>query len=422
MMSLVSAIHGNTATSGKKFVITISGGGVSSFSQLIGQAGASNTILELNCPYSMEASEQFLGGNEIKQHVSAEVADAFALTSLNRARELYVLSKSRVEELEGIDKCYGVGVTCALASKTWKKGNHRCYITILSSNSKHTVYVNLFKGTEDAPFRTRNQEDELIGSIIIKTIAWALNIIELSDIVAKPIYDSKDTVNIKSENFYYADVISDFIRPTENQEKINNILWFPSGKMLINVPIHKLNKLVLVPGSFNPLHDGHKFLLEEGKKLANCIYELCVFNVDKPPLDKREIMKRLAQFDCPVILTNTPTFVEKAKMFPGVSYSIGIDTALRLIDTHYSNGDDILMIKNLMKMGFASTEFFVASRTLSACNLGDRFGLNQILEPADLVTLPLIMDKINPLIREMFKEIVDNIHKDVSSSVIRNGN
>ena len=76
----------------------------------------------------------------------------------------------------------------------------------------------------------------------------------------------------------------------------------------------------------------------------------------------------------------------------------------------------------LMKMGFVSTEFFVASRTLSACNLGDRFGLNQILEPADLVTLPLIMDKINPLIREMFKEIVDNIHKDVSSSVIRNGN
>ena len=419
MESLVSAIHGNTATSGKKFVITISGGGVFSFSQLIGQAGASNTVLELNCPYSMEASEQFLGGNEIKQHVSAEVADAFALTSLNRARELYVLSKSRVEELDGIDKCYGVGVTCALASKTWKRGDHRCYITILSSNSKHSVYVNLFKGTEDAPFRTRKQEDELIGSIIIKTIAWALNIIELSDIVADPIYDSKDTVNLKSENFYYADIIDDFVRPTENQEKINNILRLPSGKMMINVPIHKLPNIVMVPGSFNPLHDGHKFLLEEGKKLANGIYELCVFNVDKPPLDKREIMRRLTQFDCPIILTNTPTFVEKTKMFPGVSYSIGIDTALRLIDPIYSNDNSTVMIKNLMKMGFASTEFFIASRTLSACNLGDRFGLNQILDPTDLVTLPLIMDKINPLIREMFKEIVDNVHKDVSSSALR---
>jgi hypothetical protein len=425
MESLVQAIHGNTAVTGKKFVITISGGGVSSFSQLIGQAGASNTVLELNCPYSMEASEQFLGGNKIKQHVSTEVADAFALTSLNRARELYVLSKSTIEELEGIDKCYGVGVTCALASKTWKRGDHRCYITILSSTSKHTVYINLFKGTEDAPFRTRNQEDELIGSIIIKTIAWALNIIELSDIVVKPIYDSKDTINLKSENFYCVDIINDFVRPTENQEKINNILWFPSGKMLINVPIHKLNKLVLVPGSFNPLHDGHKFLLEEGKKLANTvngIYELCVYNVDKPPLERREIMKRLAQFDCPVILTNTPTFVEKAEIFPGVSYSIGIDTALRLIDPIYSNGDDIQMIKNLLKMQFASTEFFIASRTLSACNLGDRFGLDKILEPNDLVTLSFIMDKIDPLIREIFKEILDNIHKDVSSSVIRNGN
>ena len=63
MESLVQAIHGNTAVTGKKFVITISGGGVSSFSQLIGQPGASSTVLEANCPYSMEASEQFLGGN-----------------------------------------------------------------------------------------------------------------------------------------------------------------------------------------------------------------------------------------------------------------------------------------------------------------------------------------------------------------------
>jgi cytidyltransferase-like protein len=439
MESLVQAIHEHTAITGNKFVITISGGGISSFSQLIGQAGASNTVLELNCPYSMEASEQFLGGNEIKQHVSQEVADAFALTSLNRARELYVLSKSTIEDLECIDKCYGVGVTCALASKTWKRGDHRCYITILSSNSKHTFYINLFKGTEDAPFRTRKQEDELIGSIIIKTIAWALNIIELYDIVANPIYDSKDTINVKFDNFYNTDIIEDFIRPTENQEKINNILRLPSGKNLINVPIHKLpnpgkvadnctirlSKVVLVPGSFNPLHDGHKFLLEEGKKMGNTsngLYELCVFNVDKPPLDKSEIMRRLEQFDCPIILTNTPTFVEKAKMFPGVSYSIGIDTALRLIDPIYSNDDNTVMIKNLLKMGFASTEFFIASRTLSACSIGNRYGLNQTLQPTDLVTLPIIMDKINPLVREMFKEIVDNIHKDVSSSAIRNGN
>jgi len=439
MESLVQAIHENTAVTGEKFVITISGGGVYSFSQIIGQAGASSTVLELNCPYSMEASEQFLGGNEIKQHVSREVADAFALTSLNRARELYVLSKSTIEDLEDIDKCYGVGVTCALASKTWKRGDHRCYITILSSNNKHTFYINLFKGTEDAPFRIRKQEDELVGSIIIQTIAWALNIIDLSNIVTNPIYDSKDTINAKLENFYYDDIIDDFIRSNENREKINNILCLPSGKMLINVPIHKLptpgkvadhctirlSKLVLVPGSFNPLHDGHKFLLEEGKKLSNTtngLYELCVFNVDKLPLDKSEIMRRLEQFDCPIILTNTPTFVEKAKMFPGVSYSIGIDTALRLIDPYYSNGDNNVMIKNLLKMQFASTEFFIASRTLSACNLGDRFGLDKILEPTDLVTMAHIMDKINPLVREIFQEIVDNIHKDVSSSAIRNGN
>jgi hypothetical protein len=425
MESLVQAIHENTAATGEKFVITISGGGVYSFSQFIGQAGASSTILEANCPYSMEASEQFLGGNEIKQHVSREVADAFALTSLNRARELYVLSKSTIEDLEDIDKCYGVGVTCALASKTWKRGDHRCYITILSSNSKHTFYINLFKGTEDAPFRTRKQEDELVGSIIIQTIAWALNIIELSNIVTNPIYDSKDTINAKLENFYYADIIDDFIISNENREKINNILRLPSGKNLINVPIHKLSKVVLVPGSFNPLHDGHKFLLEEGKKMANTsngLYELCFYNVDKPTLLKSEIMRRLEQFDCPLILTNTPTFVEKAKMFPGVSYSIGIDTALRLIDPYYSNDDGIVMIKNLLKMQFASTEFFIASRTLSACNLGNRYGLNNTLQPSDLVTLPLIMDKINPLVREMFKEIVDNIHKDVSSSVIRNEN
>ncbi len=70
-------------------------------------------------------------------------------------------------------------------------------------------------------------------------------------------------------------------------------------------------------------------------------FELSIDNVEKPPLSDREIAKRLAAFgpQQPVWLTRAATFVEKANLFPRVTFLVGADTVLRVADPRfYPNG------------------------------------------------------------------------------------
>lgn len=97
--------------------------------------------------------------------------------------------------------------------------------------------------------------------------------------------------------------------------------------------------LLLLPGSFNPLHEGHRKLLETAERSSgrNGILELSVQNVDKPPLSSLEIRRRLAPIEgrYNLLLTHAATFLEKAKLLPGTLFLIGADTAKRLLNEAY---------------------------------------------------------------------------------------
>jgi hypothetical protein len=60
-------------------------------------------------------------------------------------------------------------------------------------------------------------------------------------------------------------------------------------------------------------------------------------NVDKPPIEYDDLLARILQFQgkWDVILTRTPTFRDKSEYFPGTTFLIGCDTAMRLVDTKY---------------------------------------------------------------------------------------
>ncbi len=110
---------------------------------------------------------------------------------------------------------------------------------------------------------------------------------------------------------------------------------------------------LLLPGSFNPLHEGHRRMLRlaptltsrkgsleigsEGAKTPSAAYELSILNVDKPPLDAQEAAGRLAHFapDDVLWLTRSATFSDKARLFPGATFAVGADTVVRIGDLRY---------------------------------------------------------------------------------------
>lgn len=95
----------------------------------------------------------------------------------------------------------------------------------------------------------------------------------------------------------------------------------------------------LLPGSFNPLHAGHRTLAEVVALRfgVEVHYELSTANVDKPDLPADEVARRVRQFAGigAVWVTRAARFAEKAELFPGTSFVLGFDTAVRLIDPKY---------------------------------------------------------------------------------------
>jgi len=118
-----------------------------------------------------------------------------------------------------------------------------------------------------------------------------------------------------------------------------------------SIPTHPL----FLPGSFNPLHQGHCGLLKAAEALSgrSGLFELSILNVEKPPLSFEDVSQRILAIQkvAPLVLTRAPTFLEKATLFPESWFVLGFDTAVRLLNpTFHKNIEETLA-------------FFVASKT-----------------------------------------------------------
>ena len=106
---------------------------------------------------------------------------------------------------------------------------------------------------------------------------------------------------------------------------------------------YPLDSSLILSGSFNPLHDGHINLLKASLNEYNKIplYEISITNVDKSKIVFNDLLNRISQFKSlgKLVITNSPTFEEKSKIFTKSIFVIGYDTAERLVDNkYYKNG------------------------------------------------------------------------------------
>ena len=358
---LIAALH----ASGRKAALAITGGGSGAVGELLRIPGGSRLLIDAQIPYDERALAAFLGFSPA-QACSSDTAIAMAQNARARAAALM----PSIGKGTGAD-LVGLGATAALVSDRPRRGEHRFHIAF--ANAAGIVHCTgvLAKGRRD-----RAAEEDLVSRAIVLWLARACGVAAPSP---KTLLDADE--HYAETAVAAADTIDQLLAG-----ELDRVTIQPDGQMTLSAP----PRSVLFPGSFNPMHEGHVLLARVAEEHTQrpLAFEISVTNVDKPPLAGEAVRHRLAQFawKSPVELTRAPTFVEKARLFPGTIFVVGADTAERLFGRQYYGGDEARMHMALEEIANSGSRFLVAVRIDAAGRLR---ALNDIPVPqryADLFT------------------------------------
>jgi hypothetical protein len=339
-------------------------------------------LIEAQVPYDEFALAAFLGFAPA-QACSSDTAIAMARSA--RARAARFMPPGT--DLVGTD-LVGLGATAALVSDRPRRGEHRFHIAFANSAGIAHCTCVMAKGRRD-----RAAEEDLVSRAIVLWLARACGIAGPSP---RSLFDADE------------DYVETLIAPVDPIDQllagqIDRVTVQPDGQMMLSAP----QPILLFPGSFNPIHEGHVLLARVAEELRQqpLAFEISVTNVDKPPLAGETVRRRLAQFawKSPVELTRAPTFVEKSRLFPATTFVVGVDTAERLFGPKYYGDDEARMLMALEEIANSGCSFLVAVRLDAS---GRARALSDILVP--------------PRYADLFTEIPEHrFRSDTSSSEIR---
>lgn len=378
---LIAAIHACDA----KAVLAATGGGATAISDLLAVPGASNTVLEAVVPYASKSLAQWLGA-EPEHACDERTARLMAMRAFRRALELLG------DEADAALAC-GVACTAALASNRPKRGEHRAHIAIQTSGWTAVESITLAKGE-----RTRLEEERLVADSLLNAVAWAFDVEQYVEIQSST--EDRKSLRKKIAPTAWTDLL------LRKREAVCCVNYEPCD----DIQPHDVR--VLFPGSFRPMHDGHRRLIEWAERVlkAPVDLELAIDNVDKPPLDFLEIADRLFRIgpDRRVWLTNSPTFESKSAVFPDATFLVGADTIRRIGDASYYGGEMDKRIAAIQRIAERGCRFLVFGRLQSGRADGP-------FETLDDVELPDVLRAICQGIPER------EFREDISSTELRRG-
>jgi hypothetical protein len=371
--ALIEAVH----RSPMQCVLALTGGGAGAAAMLLEVPGASRTLLEVVVPYHEQALTEFLGRRP-EQFCSPATS-----------REMAIRAHGRAQWLAPGTQVAGVGCAATLATDRPKRGEHRFHIAVHDGVTTTISSLTLTKGARD-----RAGEEGILDVILLNTLAAAFGIPER----VKPALLPGESVEVVTQPA--TDVLSAFLRGETPVVCIG-----VDGQLQGNHPV----SAVLIPGAFNPLHKGHLTLAKAAQEQVggSWAFEISVANVDKLPLTPEEIRRRLGQFTwkAPLWLTRAPTFRDKAVLFPGVLFAVGVDTAARIVAPRYYGENAAAMIEALETIQAQGCRFLVVGRL-------DTEG--RFIQLRDLAIPPAFQDLFQALPEEMFRV-------DISSTQLRGG-
>ena len=279
-----------------KVYLALAGGGQSFAHNFMKFAGASNTIAGINLPYSHEALQSFAQVPIVKC-VSAETSRLLAKRSFANC----------LASVSSPQYAIGIGLTCALATNNEREDRiHKIYATIHGFDYTCTQSLLFEQGA------TRKEEEELCCIILFNMLR------EYADTHAFEFILPEFKINFKTCGF--------------GAERIQHL------QLSSDIGHDEANTLVIMPGSFNPMHDGHQAMMALAHEITGHepYAELSLLNVDKPSLDYFDAQQRFeSMHNVKRIVTMAATFKEKtqhlAQYNKTIIFVVGIDTWERLL-------------------------------------------------------------------------------------------
>lgn len=320
---------------GAQLCLAFTGGGSQACSWLLNHPGASQAILEVQIPYHHQALRDYLG--TVGPHgAEMETARAMAAVAFGRARQFGEAGRPLV----------GVGCSAALATRRARRGEDRVCIALRTGEEYRLHTLRFVKGAAG-----RLEQEEALSRLVLQAVGAACGVWQNQ--LALPEWAEQEA--------HTCALCEELEQLLADRAEVAELRLDGSWSL----EVERRDRL-LFPGSFNPLHQGHEGLARaagarSGRPVA---LELSVENVDKPPLAYEEVLRRLAPLRgrWPVVVTRAPIFAQKARLFPGCCFAIGVDTAFRLLDPKYSQGGAAEMEAGLAQMRALGCRFLVAGR------------------------------------------------------------
>jgi len=287
----------------KKLFLTITGGGTEAIGKILRNGGASSYFAGAYVPYSTKCVDDFLGFKPEKYNSQ--------LTS----RQLAMAGMQKMLDL-GYDfnECVSLACCASLRSSNVERvgREHSFHITYLE---REVICSTSFKLLEN---RSRQEEEELVSEVILDGLE--MGTFHLSE-------DEWDCV--KSEKFYF-----------QHEEDTPRLFFDTKEQFALKQVIINSEKCsnLIYSGSFNPLHDGHRAIINysANKFKQKVTLDISVQNFDKPNLDYLDYRNRSVLYKenniNAVCFTKAPLFIDKFHLYPiNSTYLVGVDTANRII-------------------------------------------------------------------------------------------
>jgi hypothetical protein len=333
-------------------VAAFAGAGSQAIAWLHGVGGSSRTILSAVDIYAPQSMRALLGFTPAR-FTSRRVARLMAARAYDLARSYrdhpgtsrpYPLYPDPDASLA--DPIFGLGLTATIATDREKRGEHRSAVAVRDGLGSITYDLTIAKGQRDRP-----GEESLVSLLLLQAAAEACGVFGTP---ALPLVADE----LLRVEFHPCESLA----ACERGER-SVVVMRPDGRVVTTVPS---GGSTVVSGSFNPLHDGHEGLALVAARRTGLpvLFELPLVNAAKAPIGLIEARRRALQFGgkAPVALTRHPLFEDKAQLLPGSVFVVGVDTAERVVDPRFYDGDHGRMVTSLRRIRERGCRFLVAGR------------------------------------------------------------